>query len=176
MDEPIEDLYFKWLYSRVNDTKATSSRLRHYKLLEKLHETQFMFLITGDDNRVADGRDLRTEFLRELFIHNTGELMAEGCSVLEMLIAFSRRAAFETDDSPIDWFWMMLSNLGIAHINDSVVFNDRAVQDILDRFVWRTYNSNGLGGLFPLKKTKKNQRKVEVWYQFNEYLLELEYD
>ena len=31
---------------------------------------------------------------------------------------------------------------------------------------------NGTGGLFPLKRPRVNQRRVEVWYQMSEYLME----
>ena len=36
----------------------------------------------------------------------------------------------------------------------------------------REYSDNGHGGLFPLKNPKKDQRKVEIWYQMTEYINE----
>lgn len=176
MDEPIEERYFNWLYSNVSDINTQVPQLQYFNLLGKLHQMEFIFLVSGDDNRIVDGQDLRAEFFREEFIHNDGSLDKDGCSVLEMLIAFSRRAYFATDDSAHAWFWIMMTNLGLVGFNDANPRNDRAIQSIIDRFVYRTYNHKGMGGLFPLSNTHTDQRKVEIWYQFNEYLLELGYD
>lgn len=173
MDESLDVEYFNWLYSTVCDISEHFSHLQFFNLLNKLHQTQFVFLISGDDNRAEDGRDLRTEFLREKFLQDDGSLPSEGCSVLEMLIALSRRASFETDDSPHDWFWEFLSNLGLSSMNDKVRFDEQNVQMILDRFIFRTYDCKGNGGLFPMENTQTDQREVEIWYQFNEYLFEM---
>jgi len=93
-----------------------------------------------------------------------------------MLIAFSRVAEFETDESAKNWFWVMLTNLGLSTVNDATPINEKALHDVIEQFVFRTYNRRGHGGLFPLTHTKKDQREVEIWYQFNEYLFELDYD
>lgn len=175
MDEPIENLYFNWLYSQVSDIAESRPSHRYFKLLNQLHGIEFVWSIIGDDNRMQDGRDLRTEFLHANFLPNDGSLASEGCSVLEMLIAFSRRASFITDESLHDWFWAMLHNLGLEEVHDASPVNTKAIDEIINTFVWRTYTSKGAGGLFPLHETQKNQRKVEIWYQFNEYLCEIDY-
>ncbi len=169
MDEPIEDLYFKWLYSHVSDTAEP------FELFNQLHNIEFTWSILGDDNRVQDAKDLRIEFLHEKFLPNDGTLSSEGCSVFEMLIAFSRRASFITDESLHDWFWVMLHNLGLADVTTVIPLHENVVYDIVYAFVWRTYTDKGAGGLFPLHKTQNDQRKVEIWYQFNEYLCEIDY-
>ena len=46
------------------------------------------------------------------------------------------------------------------------------VADAMAAIIWRTYDSNGYGGLFPLRNPREDQRKVELWYQLNAYLLE----
>lgn len=176
MHEPIEDRYFKWLCSQVRDPSARLPALRFNNLLSALHNIEFVFLVSGDDNRVEAGRDLRIEFLRSHVLPVDGALTSPGCSVLEMLIAFARVAEFETDESAKSWFWVMLTNLGIANLNDSAPINEKALNDVIHQFVFRTYNRRGHGGLFPLTHTKNDQREVEIWYQFNEYLFELDYD
>ncbi len=40
------------------------------------------------------------------------------------------------------------------------------IEEIIHNFVWRTYDSTGYGGLFPLDDPKEDQRKVEIWYEF----------
>lgn len=173
MSEPIENQYFNWLYTKVCDTNTHSPSLGYVKLLRQLHRTEFVWLLTGDDNRAEDGCDLRGEFLSDAFMRTDNEhWLLEGCSVLEMLIAFSRRASFETDDSPRDWFWKLLDNLRLTEFTDATRVNSAVVQDILDRFIWRTYHFNGDGGLFPLDYTTNDQRGIEIWYQFSEYVAE----
>jgi hypothetical protein len=176
MEEPLETQYFNWLYSQVSDLSERLPTLRFCNLLNQLHHIEFEWTVLCDDNRVEDGRDLRREFLDEFECNDDGSLSAEGCSVLEMLIAFSRKASFETDEPPKDWFWVMINNLGLGSINDSTPLNERAVEEIIWVFVNRMYDENGHGGIFPLNHTQKNQREVEIWYQFNEYLLEIDYD
>lgn len=172
MTEPIENLYFNWLYSNVSDLTVHEPALAYFKLLGELHRTEFVWLLSGDDNRAEDGLALRSEFLHKSFIKHDTVITSEGCSVLEMLVAFSRRAAFEGDDTPRDWFWVMLDNLELSDLNDPSNPNPDYIQGVLETFVWRTYDYNGNGGLFPLHHTQHDQRKVEIWYQFNEYLAE----
>lgn len=92
--------------------------------------------------------------------------------MLEMLIAFSRWIAFEAGGEPRDWFWHMLSNIGIDKYNDRN-YNREAIDLAVKTVIWRTYNRNGSGGgLFPLKRAVRDQRDVELWYQLNTYLIE----
>lgn len=176
MTEPLEHAYFDWLYSKVCELNARSQNDKYCKLFRILHQTEFVFLVLGDDNRVEDGIDLRTEFFHDVPAEDDGLFLAQPCSVFEMLIAFSRRASFETDDPPHYWFWTMLSNLGLSGLNDNRLVNTKNVQDVIDWFVWRRYDRNGNGGLFPLLNPRKHQARVELWYQFNQYVIEQRYN
>jgi hypothetical protein len=128
--------------------------------------------VLGDDNRAQDGLDLRADFLRESHLEPDEFWGREGCSVLEMLIAFSRRAEFETDIPLREWFWKLVDNLGLYECNDATDPDPNFVTEVIERFVFRTYDHNGHGGLFPLRHTPNDQREVEVWYQFSEYVCE----
>lgn len=91
--------------------------------------------------------------------------------MLEMLIALSRRLSFVGGGASLEWFWHMLHNIGLDIYNDLAwdgEFVDKAMRQINER----TYDENGNGGLFPLKETDIDQRKVELWYQMNSYCLE----
>lgn len=175
MDEPIEDLYFNWLYTKVAYRPNTTPSNRYHSLLYFLHRTEFVWRVSGDDNRAEDGRALRIEFLNETRIDTDEPLVDLECSVLEMMIAFSRRAAFQTDMELEEWFWIMIDNLGLSDLPDSA-FNGGAetaiVGPIMEDLVWRRYESNGRGGLFPLRNPDEDQRDVEIWYQFCEYLVD----
>ena len=76
--------------------------------------------------------------------------------------------------TPDIWFWHLIETLDLEQFNDRK-YDDHAqeeIAEILDRVIWRTYAPNGDGGLFPLRNPTKDQRKVELWYQLNAYLLE----
>jgi len=176
LNEPIEETYFNWLYTKVAFIDNPTPTLTYYNLLQALHSTEFVILMEGDDNRAVDGLDLRTEFLREMMLHPDLPEMSRNipCSILEMLIAFSRRTNFDIEEkSPKEWFWIFLDNLGIADLNDARPNIVERIYGTLERFVWRQYNFSGKGGgLFPLRHPKEDQTKVELYYQFCAWLEE----
>lgn len=174
MNEPIESSYFNWLVAKVMQLENPTPSLTFWKLLQKLHNTEFVWLVPNDDNRVQDGLDLRPEFLREARLDEDVLFDGLGCSVLEMIIAFSRRIEFDTDEPLQAIFWQFVGNLGLSEFNDAS-FNERMADDILTKFIWRTYNFNGHGGgMFPLNKPNRDQRGVEIWYQYCDYVIDQE--
>jgi hypothetical protein len=74
-----------------------------------------------------------------------------------------------------EWFWKILENAGLDLYDDGAFYGHHGnteVNEILNKIINREYRRDGKGGLFPLKRTNKDQRKVELWYQMNEYLVE----
>lgn len=172
MNEPFENVYFNWLCAKVVDTTDMPRSGLYVNLLRLLHTTEFVWTVMGDDNRAEDGKELRSEFILEADIPDRPEWRTiVGCSMLEMLIAFARRAEFQTDMPVRDWFWKFITNLEL-HLFDDRNWDAEFANDILEQFIWRTYSSNGNGGLFPIMETSVDQRDVEIWYQFSEYVLE----
>lgn len=171
MDESLEILYFEWLYAKIHLVEIPYNT--YSKLLHLLYTTEFVWLLPGDDNRMEDGKDLRLDFIRESGLALDISWFDDGCSVLEMLVGFSRRASFQTDIPEQTWFWRFISNLGLADATDDE-FDPQGVELILSDFVWRTYDYDGFGGLFPLQDPREDQRGVEIWYQFCEYIIENE--
>jgi hypothetical protein len=92
--------------------------------------------------------------------------------MLELLIGLSRRLSFEAEGEPRDWFWDLINNLGLTHVNDQqyTAFVRDEIDDALERVIWRTYAKNGRGGLFPLQNVNQDQRDVELWYQLCQYI------
>jgi hypothetical protein len=171
MNEPLENLYFNWLCAKVIMTDKSTPSLTHYKLLRMLHNTEFTWLLSGDDNRAEDGKELRSEFLIAADIPDNVEWRTiPGCSMLEMFIAFARRAQFQTEIPAREWFWEFMNNIGLDGADDGSDITEGEIEDILDVVVWRTYLANGYGGIFPIDDPTHDQRKVELWYQFYEYL------
>lgn len=169
---PLDELYFRWLYSQVGSVNSRDPERNYWKILRKLFTREFVWIVPNDDNRAEDGRDLRLDFLDEHDIRDVDpNWMHLGCSMLELLVGLSRRLSFEAEGEPRTWFWHLMQNLGLNNYNDYTPFSEQEIDEILDRVIWRTYERNGSGGLFPLKKTRKDQRRVELWYQLCAYLL-----
>lgn len=175
---PLDEAYLTWLYSLVSSVQNTNPSNNHWNLLRVLYSTAFSGFVPNDDNRSADGKDLRIEFLQTTGypLHDPyGTWFDLDCSIFEMILALARRAAFEDESlgSPVEWFWRMIHNLELDSYTDDIfeIAIHEEVIEVLDRLNRRTYSRNGSGGLFPLKSTKVDQRNVELWTQMSAYLL-----
>lgn len=172
MNQPLDELYLNWLYELIADPKVASPARCFWNLATHLYKKEYVWLIPNDDNRMEDGRFLRDEFIEDLGIDVEDDIwMNLECSMLEMMIALSRRLSFVGEGEPRDWFWHLIDNLDL-HISDRQKFPTSRVEEIINTVIWRTYNRDGSGGLFPLRNPKRDQRDVEVWFQLNSYLLE----
>jgi hypothetical protein len=172
-----DDLYLEWLYGEVANVRTRSRSRTYWRLLRQMYKTEFIWWVPNDDNRCEDGKDLRYEFLDACGVQTVdNEWLSMGCSMLEMLVALARAAAFETEGMSHEWFWQFIENLGLEAFTDAR-YNARAeqhVQNVLDAIIWRLYSHDGAGGLFPLRNPPHDQREVELWYQLNAYLVEHE--
>lgn len=167
--ESLDDEYFNWLCSKVLERRG---RIYH-SLLKILYTTEFVWVVPADSHRAADGRQLRSDFRRETHTKLDELWLAQPVSVLEVLISFAGRASFQTDDPVKQWFWSFMENLQLDQFRQVTGTDEIIINEILDRFIWRTYDSHGFnGGLFPLNDTKNDQRQIELWYQFSEYVQE----
>ncbi len=175
----LDDLYLEWLYKKsVGALQVKNPSRTYWQLAKHLYSVKFEWFVRNDDNRAEDGKGLRDEFINDCDIQDIeiGWLQLD-CSILEMFIALAERAAFESEIAAGDWFWIFMENLGLRSFNDRG-YDDDAVQhidEICDRVIYRKYQRNGAGGLFPLRHAVQDQRKVELWYQLATYLLEGRY-
>jgi hypothetical protein len=173
VSKPLDELYFTWLYRQVCSDDSVNPTRTYWNLLKLLHVKEFLWIIPNDDNRAEDGRALRLEFLEESGIQDVDENWLHlGCSMLELIIALSRRIAFEAEGNPRDWFWELIGNLGLDKYDDRENIPKDVVDEILDQIIFRTYSRKGRGGLFPLRRECEDQRDVELLYQMNSYILE----
>jgi hypothetical protein len=169
--------YHFWLCNLIDTNQST----RSYNLLaRKLEDTDFYWSVPNDDNRSFEGKNLREQFCDENNINFEYEYFNASCSMLEMIVALAYRCesimADQYGNMPmIKWFWDMMGNIGLSKFTDEVwaaIDGDLNVDQILKAVNDRTYRRNGQGSLFPLNHAKLDQRKVELWYQMNAYLLE----
>lgn len=169
-----DDAYLRWLYRQVASVRFKDPNRTYWSLLRQLYVTEFVWFVANDDNRLEDGRELRQEFIEEEKIQYVNEEWLDlGCSMLEMLIALSRRLAFDTVGEARGWFWHLLKNIELDQMNDAVrPYPEAEIDEVLRVVIFRLYRDDGHGGLFPLKNARQDQTKVELWYQLSAYLLQ----
>jgi len=173
VNAPLDELYFQWLYGQVADPNVEDPSKTYWDILRRLFTKEFVWFVPYDGNRIEDGKDLRQEFIAECTLgHVELSWLRIGCSMLELMIGLSRRLSFVAEGEPLSWFWRLMENIDLLGYNDAHRIPKSQVDNILNRVIWRTYDYNGEGGLFPLAYSTEDQRKVELWKQLNAYVLE----
>jgi len=175
-NEPLDAQYLYWLYDQLFPTDVTNPIFSYQFLIEHAYRTEFYWSIRHDDNRIAEGVELRKEFLDSIGAERDTNFMEISCSMLEIIVALCRNLSFNTGHDTRFWFAKLLENLSIGHMTDKIYKERIHSTEIVD-MVWhdiihRTYKPNGEGGFFPLKHPNQDQRKVEIWYQMSAYLIE----
>lgn len=180
----LKEEYFDWLCAQA----GVNGRPGYRKLCHLLHEKRFRWKIHNDDNRCQDGLELRDHFIDLMHLdesHTEVRYFLKGeCTVLEMMVALAKRINGQMfdldrkDDQTERWFREMITNLNLHRFTDGI-FPDKELSpvaeaeadDVLERFMERTYDIYGRGGLFPLKRRPpEDQTNVEIWYQLMLYL------
>lgn len=139
-----------------------------------MFEKEFVWLVELDDNRLADGLELRLEFYHENGGGPASVKEYGPCSVLEVMIGISRRLAWEADGDAPGWAWQLLCNLELHKMHDPLSHRKaKKVDEILETLIWRTYSPDGAGGFFPLAWPERDQTKEEIWYQMHAYVREI---
>lgn len=153
-------------------------------LLETLYDMCFCSFVPNDDNRRIDGEYLRDKYMEEGLQQGSSSLPRTTdigtCNMLEMLIGLSYRLEYELlggiYEQPMqNWFWVLINNLRISYANVDLERWSAGILTIQDRvttLLARTYLCDGNGGLFPLKVSHKDQRRVEIWYQMSQWIIE----
>lgn len=173
MTKLLDELYLTWLYGKVASVEEQDMSQTYWRLARLCYKKEFVWTVPHDDNRAEDGKDLRSEFYGDKRLEGVDEAwMNMGCSMLEMFVSLARAADFEYEKNPRVWFWEMMNNCRLSQFADNESFSDEQVDAILEKLIWRTYQPDGRGGLFPLESPDRDQRKVEIWYQLQAYLLE----
>lgn len=170
--------YFEWMYELMcGDRFAKSITFR--KLFTYLHDTEFTYFVPYDENRAQDGISLRYRYCVHHDCEDLEYYLDGPCSVLEMMVALAIRCEEsimsdpEKGDRTSQWFWSMISSLGLSGMAD-YSFNERLVYDCVKRFLDRDYSPNGRGGLFTIRGWNRDARDVEIWHQLLAYCNDIE--
>lgn len=173
-EDQIKNEYFEWLYNyackgRIND------KISYRKLLMLMHDITFDFYIRNDMRRAIDGTDLRYRFAAVKHYDNIGAILDDPCSVLEMILALAIRIEENIMCDPAygdrtgQWFWDMLSNIGLGRMTDDI-FNEKVASQKLYNFMERQYSPDGKGGLFYIQNCDQDLANVPIWTQACWYL------
>jgi hypothetical protein len=177
---PLSGDYLLWLASQIRGEDDGHPRRTYDGLLALMFEKEFIWLVPNDDNRLMDGLGLRVEFCQQhdLPVGQVAAFLSKGrpippCSFLEVLIALSRRLAFNAGGSADGWAWVLMHNLELHRITDPVGRGKaRRADAIMEQCIWRKYGPDGRGGFFPLEIPREDQSQVEIWYQMADYISE----
>lgn len=178
MNNELRERYFNWMYSKV---VPVNKRDKYRKLLRRLDEIEFFYILPMDKNRKEDGLELRYRFGADQNIPSkviVNQLDVTECSVLEMMVALAIRCEEDIMDDPDigdrtpRWFFEMIDNLGLVSMTDDL-YDERYVDEHISVFLHRRYDRDGKGGLFHLRRCADDLRDVQIWYQMNWYLNEI---
>lgn len=166
----IRECYFDWLCDLVCKDRHSKS-VSYSRLLTRLHEAEFTYLIAMDQNRAENGIALRWRFYCETGYNTRSN---NPCSILEMMVALAISCEAIMDDPHVgdrtgQWFWSMIVNLGLGSMTD-YRFDDDYVDGVVRRFLDREYEPNGKGGLVTIKNCEYDLRTIEIWNQILWYL------
>lgn len=167
----INEQYFDFLCQEGQLTKVPC--VRYMDLWRLLHQVPFHVELQRDENRMGDAMELRRRFLG---IRGNHFDSVQYISVFEVLLAFAMRIDLEYVGTPGEKhpdriMLEMIKNLGIDKF-DGVQYGESFVRNKLNRWMYREYNFNGIGGLFPVRQDSRDQRLLEMWEQMLSYVHE----
>lgn len=176
-EDVIKEDYFEYLCDMICDKRHRKSD--YISLFELLHSVPFEVIIEKDDGRETDGRYLRWHFCygnEELEEYYSDAWKLERASVLEVLIGISERLEAQIGDSMVgnhinDRFWMLISNLDLEKF-DEKSFDRKKIKEKIRFWMYRKYDKNGKGSIFPVTKSDKNLKNEEIWTQMCLWILE----
>ena len=186
------DDYVYYLYRIVKNGGEN-----HRKLCMELFRNRFFITRSApkrDVDREKDGLELRKEWLYE--IHNLDNIIRDEypgddfdsetgpipCTMLEMIIGISKRMSEQLmdedgEDKTAQYFWEIIGNLGLDCWDDDnfgweTGLAPKNIEKKCEILCKRQYNPDGTGGgMFPMPELLGiNQKKMEIWYQMQEYI------
>ena len=170
------DNYIWYLYNLVQNGGEN-----HRKLCMELFKNRF-FITRSAPKRDIDREKNGLELRKEWYCNNITFEDSLPCTVLEMIIGISKRMSEQLmdedgEDKTAQYFWEIIGNLGLDCWDDDSFGWDtglaqKKIAKTCEILCKRQYNSDGTGGgMFPMPGVLGiNQKKMEIWYQMQEYI------
>lgn len=176
IDGEVRAEYFNWLCGLI-DNRRFGKDVSYIQLLSHLDDIPFRYTFELDENRYNDGISLRKRFASDHGFEPGyfAQVFTTPCSVFEMMVALALRCEETIMDNPAmgnrtgQWFWGMIVSLGLGHMSDER-YDEEYIDYVVDKFLNRDYAPNGKGGLFTVRNTEIDLRRVEIWRQLMAYL------
>ena len=169
--------YYEWLISKI----YTGDDFRYNDLMSYLLNRDFTWTISMDSTRAEDGFNLRHQYSDETensFNCLNSEMNAP-CSILEMMIALTRRCEeqimrdFDKGDRTGVWFWSIIETLELGQMEDGY-FDQDFTAYVIQRLLKRKYKKDGSdGAMFIIHSNRYDMRTADIWYQAILYLEEV---
>lgn len=180
-----ERLKTEYLCYLMNRAQIDAEGARGYSILcDMMMEHTFLPILSMDENRCYECRCLRSDFA-EGYEDDTGDILdglyGEYGTMMELFVVLSEKIAYEMADSEFEagtgkWFKELLQNCGLIKCCNGWFEEDgknsAEIADILDVIIYRKFDWDGEGGLFPLRCPKSDQRYAELIIQMNNYIEE----
>lgn len=174
----MEEDYYIWLKGLASDWCSAYGSFD--KLMSYLYSRTFVCEIPNDNNRAADGLEMRMRFVEETDGYTYRDVhlyLTQPCNMLEMMVALARRCEDyimsdpDVGDRSGVWFWEMITSMHLDQMTDDI-FDGNHAEDAVNMVLEHTYQRNGDGGLFTIADPDRDMRDAEIWYQMNWYLAE----
>ena len=185
--EEVKNEYLDYLMNRIGLEKDGDDGYQAF--CEKLQNSDFLPMLDMDGNRCVECLELRDDFASE-FERETDQLriplmldreLSETGTMLELLLIMAEKMRYELADSEYEantrkFFIELLDNCGLSLYAKNSDYRKEGSENEVDRIlytvIFREIGWDGEGGLFPLYLTQRDQRRIELTAQMNDYLEE----
>lgn len=172
------DILFEYFENLLNEILDSKHHIVDYSMmLRTMFDIPFVWVLEMDENRAEDGQTLRNDICRDNDLQYDF-IINRKISVLEVLIALAKRMESDILGDPMSeidnssaHFWLMIKNLGLEKCSNGN-FSEAILRDKIEKWMLRDIGKDGSGSIFPLKRPKNDQRKVEIWSQMQAYIME----
>lgn len=176
MIQKLDEQYLNWLYRLVERPPNPFDEVDegYWRLMWSLYTIPFDVVVYQDRNRAMDATGFRETFLESPDIPDDlapSEWLDMDPSLLEVIVSLANRMQFLTNIDIAECFWELMTNAGFDRYDDGA-FEGSDVEMIASTIIFRWYERDGKGGLFPLTTADEDQRKVELLYQMYDYISE----
>ena len=179
--EEVKNEYLDYLMNRIGLEK--DGECGYAEFCKKLLDSIFLPILDMDGNRCVECLGIREEFSNgsENVFDFLYEELGETGTMLELLLILAEKMKYELADSQYEastrkFFIEMLDNCGLSYYAQNQYYSQKDAEDnvnkILYTVIFRDIGWDGEGGLFPLYLARRDQRRIELTAQMNDYLEE----